>query len=1332
LRASLSDQSSNSAVTFNERIAIIGLSGRYPGADTLEEFWENLKGGVDSITEIPKDRWAIEGFYAADKEELGKSYSKWGGFIKDVDKFDPLFFNISPREAEAMDPQERLFLQMVWAALEDGGYTQFRLQESTLSSSIGGAVGVYAGVMYEEYQLYGVEESLRGNPLALGGSPSSVANRVSYFLNLHGPSIALDTMCSSSLTAIHLAIEALHNGQCMLAIAGGVNVSIHPNKYRMLSQGRFVSDKGRCESFGEGGNGYVPAEGVGVVLLKPLWAAERDGDRIYGLIRGSSVNHGGKTNGYTVPNPKAQAQVIQQAMDRARVKAKDISYIEAHGTGTSLGDPIEIAGLSKAFELDGKEGQWCSVGSLKSNIGHAESAAGIGGVTKVLLQMQHKQLVPSLHSETLNPHIDFGKTPFRVQRKLEAWATDNNQPRIAGVSSFGAGGSNAHIIVEEYLQKPSTDQSTGPFIIPLSARNEERLLAMVGNLLSWLEVHDGDFNLDEVAYTLQVGREAMESRLALVVNNLEELKTQLAIYQKGERKGLLTGNIKKEPSDFLLEGGAGQAYISYAIKNRETRSLAQLWVKGVSIDWSLLYGEGNRPQKISLPSYPFAKERYWIPAQEDNSSTLGLKKIHLLHPLLHQNVSDLSEQKYTSVFTGKEGFLSHHKVAGEKMFPGVAYLELAREAGERSIHQSITQLIDVTWLNSVRVNGQPQEVHTSVFEEGSGLGYEIYSKGEAGEEVIHGQGSLSTKTLTLAEAKDIASIQSRLTGERSGEECYRLFRSLGLDYGTTFRGIGTLYYSKQEALSKLTLPKQEDYVLQPGLLDSALQTCLGISLASGKEAKQLLLPFSVKEVNIYGAVGETRWAYARRRKGHQAEERVAHYDIDMLSQEGEVLVSFQDFVMLAVGSSEPNGTGKSRTEVAELHYYSSVWQAEEVVSEKIHYGETVIIIAGGPIALAEALTDRLAQGVIAIGDLSLVGYYLRLQALIQEKLTERQSTQILVLYGNDRAVDYGFVSGMLKTAWLENSKLSGKTIGIESLSLNDLDILVDIIEKESQDVSTEVRYVSGQREIKVLSPLEITSKEIIPIKAGGVYLITGGSGGLGKILAGHIAGTQDTTLILTGRRESNPLSAAVLGDLHATYHSCDVTDQRAVANLIEDILQTHGRLDGIIHSAGLIRDSFLIKKKEEEAESVLLPKIAGVKHLDESTKDLDLDFVVYCSSVAGVIGNVGQADYASANAYMDDYARYRNELVSKGKRSGQTVSINWPLWEEGGMQVDSESEKYIERTWGMQPLPTEKALTAFTALLQQASSQAMAVYGLRSKLAKVLCKESVLKRDKTP
>jgi acyl transferase domain-containing protein len=290
----------------------------------------------------------------------------------------------------------------------------------------------------------------------------------------------------------------------------------------------------------------------------------------------------------------------------------------------------------------------------------------------------------------------------------------------------------------------------------------------------------------------------------------------------------------------------------------------------------------------------------------------------LLHPLLHQNVSDLSEQKYTSVFTGKEGFLSHHKVAGEKMFPGVAYLELAREAGERSIHQSITQLIDVTWLNSVRVNGQPQEVHTSVFEEGSGLGYEIYSKGEAGEEVIHGQGSLSTKTLTLAEAKDIASIQSRLTGERSGEECYRLFRSLGLDYGTTFRGIGTLYYSKQEALSKLTLPKQEDYVLQPGLLDSALQTCLGISLASGKEAKQLLLPFSVKEVNIYGAVGETRWAYARRRKGHQAEERVAHYDIDMLSQEGEVLVSFQDFVMLAVGSSEPNGTGKSRTEVAEL------------------------------------------------------------------------------------------------------------------------------------------------------------------------------------------------------------------------------------------------------------------------------------------------------------------------------------------------------------------------------------------------------------------------------
>ncbi|MEM6602370.1 MAG: beta-ketoacyl reductase, partial [Verrucomicrobiota bacterium] len=284
----------------------------------------------------------------------------------------------------------------------------------------------------------------------------------------------------------------------------------------------------------------------------------------------------------------------------------------------------------------------------------------------------------------------------------------------------------------------------------------------------------------------------------------------------------------------------------------------------------------------------------------------------------------------------------------------------------------------------------------------------------------------------------------------------------------------------------------------------------------------------------------------------------------------------------------------------------------------------------------------------------------------------------------------------------------------------EVDTLATLLEKEQGDHATEVRYVGGRREVKEISLLEIPSAEDLPIKAGGVYLITGGAGGLGKRFADYIAKTTDTQLILTGRRKESPLSKEALTSLHATYHSCDVTDQSEVESLIKEVLDTYGKLDGMIHSAGVIKDGFLLQKTPEEAKVVLLPKIKGVQHLDAATKDLELDFMMYCSSVAGVTGNVGQADYASANAFMDGFAHHRNALVNKGKRSGKTLSINWPLWQEGGMQVDAASEQYLERSWGMWALPTQEGIEAFEALLQQDRAQALVIYGLPSKLEKAV------------
>ena len=412
------------AAPAREPIAIIGMSGRYPLAGNLEEYWENLRVGRDCITEIPGDRWPLEGFYHPDKEEAveqGKSYCKWGGFVDHFADFDCLFFNISPREALNMDPQERLFVEACWAVLEDAGYTRAMLAERH-----GNRVGVFAGITKTGFDLYGPQMWQHGEKFSPHTSFSSVANRVSYLFNLCGPSMPIDTMCSSSLTAVHEACEHLLRHECELAIAGGVNLYLHPTSYTGLCHQRMLSVDGRCKSFGMGGNGYVPGEGVGVVLLKPLTRAIADGDRIHAVIRATGINHDGKTNGYTVPNPNAQGALIRETLEKAGVPARAVSYIEAHGTGTDLGDPIEITGLNQAFRAWTRDTGFCAIGSVKSNIGHLEAAAGIAGLTKVVLQMQHGLLVPTLHVDELNPNIDFAESPFLPQRELAAW----QRPRI--------------------------------------------------------------------------------------------------------------------------------------------------------------------------------------------------------------------------------------------------------------------------------------------------------------------------------------------------------------------------------------------------------------------------------------------------------------------------------------------------------------------------------------------------------------------------------------------------------------------------------------------------------------------------------------------------------------------------------------------------------------------------------------------------------------------------------------------------------------------------------------------------------------------------------------
>ena len=547
-----------------EPIAIVGLSCRFPGARNPQEFWDLLKKGVDAISEVPADRWDVNALHS-ESAAPGKVTSRWGGFLDDVDLFDPAFFGISPREAARMDPQQRLLLEVSWEALENAF-----IPPQTLA---GTRTGVFVGISSYDYSRLQFDDPERIDAYAGTGNAHSIAaNRLSYFYDLRGPSMAVDTACSSSLVAAHLACQSLRSGESDLALAGGVNLILTPELTITFSQARMLSPDGRCKTFDAGADGYVRGEGCGVVVLKRLSDAVRDGDNILALIRGSAVNQDGRSNGLTAPNGLAQQDVIRQAMSDAQVNPNQIGYIEAHGTGTPLGDPIEIASLRAVLD-DGESNGRVLIGSVKTNIGHLESAAGIAGLIKSVLALQNEAVPPHLHVKEINPYLSIEDSRLEIGTYLRPWKR-RDQPRFAGVSSFGFGGTNAHIIISdapdvtlsdsegslkleyETLQSqktlPQSDIERPRHLLTLSAKSETALLELTQSLHDSLLITN--YELPNLAFTANTTRTHFEHRLAIQSASLDELKSKL------EAPEITTIKPGTQPKIAFLFTGQGSQY----------------------------------------------------------------------------------------------------------------------------------------------------------------------------------------------------------------------------------------------------------------------------------------------------------------------------------------------------------------------------------------------------------------------------------------------------------------------------------------------------------------------------------------------------------------------------------------------------------------------------------------------------------------------------------------------------------------------------------------------------------------------------------------------------
>lgn len=1333
-------------------IAIIGIDVKFPKADNVQQYWSNLVKAKDCIGNLSKKRMDDIIAYLKLKGEYDEyvGFAK-GGYLEEIDKFDYEFFKITKREAQLMDPNQLIFLETVWKAIEDAGYGGSQL--------VGSNTGVYVGFTpRNEYYQYIKDVSPDLLRYAdVGNLSSIIASRISYILDLKGPSMIINTECSSSLVALNLACKSLREAEIDTAIVGGIRLAFCPS-YTENTLG-VESTKEMVHAFDDEADGSVFGEGSVAIVLKNLNRAIEDRDHIWAVIKGSCINQDGATVGITAPNVASQEEVIVGAWNDAEIEPETISYIETHGTGTILGDPIEISGISHAFQRYTKKKMFCGVGSVKTNIGHLDNVSGLASLVKMVMALQKKQIPASRNFKVPNRKVNWEISAVYVNDRLRDWEA-GDKPRRCGISSFGLSGTNCHVILEE---APESNQfireSKGQHIFTLSSNCKEGLRALVKEYLRYLE-ENTEIRIGDLCYTANTGRGHYSFRLAVIVKDISQLKKALNEFDQNLDQFCSCNNqfyhkhhIAADEKEELEESdiynhqrkqldSEAKVLIDQIAKNTQAtveqlENLCDLYVRGANPNWNQYYSN-DMYYKVSLPTYVFQKQRCWLEIEEKDieSQVKGSPDGKKISSLLDYRIAESLEQDiYVTHFcVDKYWVLKEHRIYGNYLAPGTMYLEMVKQCLRIFYDWEKVRFHDVVFVNSLVVK-EEKEVQTIIEKREPGYNFKIVERQTNAEElptwIVLCEGKVSRYVNedesqdSLDVLKDRFSHEVYMKGDKTDSK-----KRVNLELGPRWTQLlQNVYRNENEILAKFRIPDEfiqdiNEYDIHPSLLDMA------VNMISQNLAEEIYLPFSYGDFQIYEKTSQILYSHITLKERKRNTETIT-CDVELFQGDGKCIGTVKNVVCKRVNKVRAAGTD----EFYRLHYKKVDFSVER------RYQNDAILIFENETKLVQDIVQSIEQSgrtVVHVKqgklfekespDCYYVGNDSEHYRNIFKELQGRRISQILhlmsinesqceVAYDQlDDCLNHGVYSLFLiaktllhmgQTSVKELTVLTDYAKMIEEGQKkvkphnNALLALVNVIQNEFNGIKcymldfdesisknefvsfvngkvpyTYVAYRNSQTWIEELDCIQLQRNYSISekLKEDGIYIITGGMGGLGNLLTSFLVLQKKVNIALLGRKDLYDYEEK-LEEIQnrfkdtgcsVVYYRTDISDKNQAVSTLNQLRKEYGTINGVFHLAGIVGNGFIKNKTLEDFQNVIRSKVYGTCILYELTQMDDLDFFVNYSSVSAIYGYPGQSDYSAANAYMDSFAAY-----SKLKNRNM-LTINWAPWKEVGMAYAGE------------------------------------------------------------